>query len=151
MGKEEKKKLPGRILAGYILMGIACLLMIAAAGYLIYQSVVTPLRYQPGEGEPKDYFSVRSNFTYFVSWIVIAALFLLSAVSGFSYIFHWRFLVQIVGLVAILNFVTFIVTLVLCCTYYSGPLSFFYDFMSTSFPGFLYFVGWFMAKDYFDD
>ena len=151
MGGGEKKKLPGHVLAGYLIMGIASLGMLAAAGYLISKCILSPLRFPIEEGGAQSYFADRMNVAYFSFWVIISVAFLLSAVSGASYILHGRFLVQITGLMAILDLVLFLVMLALCCTYSATGLTFFYDFITTSLPGLIYFVGWFLAKNYFDD
>ena len=148
--EEEKpleKPLPRNIRGGFVVLMVACVMFFLDAVLQMVAMVDTLAQNQV----------VWTSTTSVISFLKHPTLFLffvLGGISGISFARRKKFLAGWVGLFAILCFFFFAFDFfdsVLKLIKTSDWSRFFGSFLSVQIDTTLYFIGWFVSKDYFED
>ena len=147
MEKTLKKNYPIKVKTGYVLIGVGSALSIVLSFLGLVTLGLVPIFGQVNWG---DLNFVRD---YIIS-VVSTVLGIAAAIAGFNYISHRKFLVWLVAFAAIFFFGISIhhgIDLgikIANGTWESYDIT---QFVSTFVTQTIYFIGWWISKDYFDD
>ena len=151
--KEKQQIYPKKVKAGYAIIRIASVLMILTSLAFVVVVVLTALSFL--FSQEKTNLSVTELIAFFLFMGGIAIFDFLAAIAGFSYASHKTALVQATGAFAFICLFVFLgetVSSIIGMVRGSGntPL----QLVGVTFANLgvlLYFLGWFLSKDYFED
>lgn len=148
---EEKgkvdKPLPRNIRGGFVVLTIACVMFFLDAVVQVAE-VVNSL------ANNQVVWTSALSVISFLKYPTLFLFFVLGGISGLSFARRRKFLAGWVGLFAILCFFFFAYDFfdsVLALIKTSDWSRFFGSFLSVQIDTTLYFIGWFVSKDYFED
>ncbi len=145
----EKKALPKKVAAGYALINIGSTLLLIMTTLL---TVLIVLAFTVAFDELD--FTNPETIADLVFDFVIALFYIAAAIAGYNYTAHRSFLVWMVGVAAIVFFVIFIYQSIdFGMRIYQQGFEPFYlvEIGGTILTQTIYFIGWWISKDYFED